>query len=69
MGVADPARELRGIADRHASGRIVFLLEGGYNPGKTAEAAAGVLAVIGGFRMYGMLFDAAMSWEGSVPRE
>lgn len=48
-GYAGLARELRGIADRHASGRIVFLLEGGYNPAKTAESVAGILSVFQGF--------------------
>ncbi|SRR5260221_4274964 len=33
-------RQIRGIADRHANGRIVSLLEGGYNLSGLASAAA-----------------------------
>jgi acetoin utilization deacetylase AcuC-like enzyme len=37
---ADLTRLVRGIADRHARGRVVSLLEGGYNLGGLASAVA-----------------------------
>jgi len=37
---ADLTKLVRGIADRHAKGRVVSLLEGGYNLGGLASAAA-----------------------------
>lgn len=45
-GYAALARELRDIADRHAAGRIVFLLEGGYRPEAVAQSVAGILTVL-----------------------
>ncbi len=45
-GFAAMAKDLLGIADRHASGRIVALLEGGYAPDDLAKSVAGFLAVL-----------------------
>ena len=44
---ADLTRMLRGVADRHSGGRIVSILEGGYNlPGLASAAVAHVAALI-----------------------
>ncbi|MFH1619560.1 MAG: histone deacetylase [bacterium] len=45
-GYAAMARELVAIADRYASGRIVFLLEGGYKLENVANATARILEVL-----------------------
>lgn len=45
-GYAAMARELADIARRHAGGRIVFLLEGGYHPDSLAKAVAGIVGVL-----------------------
>jgi len=37
------ARVLRSLANRHASGRLVFVLEGGYAPSAMADAIAAML--------------------------
>lgn len=47
-GYAAMARELRGIAAEYASGRIVFLLEGGYEVQNLARSVSGILAVLEG---------------------
>jgi len=47
-GYATMAKDLLAIADRHASGRIVFLLEGGYGLENVAHSVARILAVLGG---------------------
>jgi acetoin utilization deacetylase AcuC-like enzyme len=39
-------RELKGVADRHAGGRIVSCLEGGYNLGALARSVAAHLKVL-----------------------
>lgn len=45
-GYATMANDLLGIADRYASGRIVFLLEGGYGLESVARSVARILAVL-----------------------
>jgi acetoin utilization deacetylase AcuC-like enzyme len=45
-GYADMVKHLLGIANRYASGRIVFLLEGGYGPENVAESVAAILTVL-----------------------
>ncbi len=46
-GFAEMARQLRFIAHRHAAGRIVFVLEGGYNRESIADSVAAILTVLG----------------------
>jgi acetoin utilization deacetylase AcuC-like enzyme len=45
-GYAAMARDLLGIARQHASGRIVFLLEGGYAMQNLADSVDGILTVL-----------------------
>lgn len=45
-GFAGMARELLLLANRHASGRIVFLLEGGYATQAMADSVAAVLHIL-----------------------
>ncbi|MDZ4197968.1 MAG: histone deacetylase [Kiritimatiellia bacterium] len=45
-GYAALAQELLDMAARHASGRIVFILEGGYAPEEMAKSVARILAVL-----------------------
>lgn len=45
-GYAAMARELVGIADKYASGRIVFLLEGGYSIENIASSTARIVEVL-----------------------
>lgn len=45
-GYAELAKELVGIAKRHAAGRIVFMLEGGYGLEGVAGSVAGILTVL-----------------------
>ncbi len=45
---ADLTRIVRGIADRHAKGRVVSLLEGGYNLAGLASAAVSHLRALSG---------------------
>jgi len=47
-GYATMAEVLLGIADRHTAGRIVFLLEGGYEQENIAQSVARILAVLVG---------------------
>lgn len=47
-GYAAMATDLLGIADRYASGRIVFLLEGGYGLENVARSVTRILAVLQG---------------------
>jgi acetoin utilization deacetylase AcuC-like enzyme len=41
-------RRIKGVADRHAKGRIVSCLEGGYNLGALARSVAAHLRVLAG---------------------
>ncbi|MGO9257594.1 MAG: histone deacetylase [Bryobacteraceae bacterium] len=47
---ADLTRELMAIADRHANGRLVSVLEGGYNLAGLASAAAAHVEALAGSR-------------------
>ena len=46
-GFAAMTRLARGIADRHADGRIVLVLEGGYDLASLGESVAACVAVLG----------------------
>jgi len=49
-GYAELAKDLLDIANRHASERIVFLLEGGYGLENVAKSVAAILTVLKGTR-------------------
>jgi acetoin utilization deacetylase AcuC-like enzyme len=47
-GIYNLARTLVGLADDQCRGRIVFVLEGGYDPGIVASSGTAVLAALAG---------------------
>lgn len=45
-GYAQVAKELKAIANRSAAGRVVYMLEGGYNPNNIASATSQIVDVL-----------------------
>ena len=50
-GYAMLARKVRALAEEHCGGRIVFVLEGGYDPANVAKGAAAVFDALGNLRL------------------
>ncbi len=46
-------RRVVDLAEKHAKGRVVALLEGGYHPARTAEGAVAVIQALAGMEMHG----------------
>jgi acetoin utilization deacetylase AcuC-like enzyme len=59
-GYAAVARELAAIAETHGNGRIVFILEGGYNTNALAKSVCAVLQGLRGRKNAGSAGNTAV---------